>query len=57
MFNENDLINLKKNFIVIKENKNDKKTPIITKKLNSMFSSNKSFIPKALAPIKAGIAK
>ena len=57
MFNENDLINLKKNFIVIKENKNDKKTPIITKKLNSMFSLNKSFIPKALAPIKAGIAK
>ena len=54
---ENDLMNLKKNFIVINENKNDKKTPIITKKLNSIFSLNKSFIPRTLAPIKAGIAK
>ena len=54
---ENVLMYLRKNFIVINENKKDKKIPINTKKLNSMFSLNKSFIPNALAPIKAGIDK
>ena len=39
------------------ENRKDKKTPINTKKLNSIFSLNKSFIPNALAPNKAGMDK
>ena len=55
--NENVLINFKKNLIVISEKKKDNIIPIKTKKLNSIFSLNKSFIPNALAPIKAGIDK
>jgi len=55
--NENVLINFKKNLIVISEKKKDNIIPIKTKKLNSTFSLNKSFIPRALAPIKAGIDK
>ena len=55
MLNEKLFINLRKNFIVISENIKDKKTPTITKKLNSIFSLNKSFIPSALAPASAGI--
>ena len=53
--NENVLINFKKNLIVISEKKKDNIIPIKTKKLNSTFSLNKSFIPRPLAPIKAGI--
>ena len=53
--NENVLINFKKNLIVISEKKKDNVIPIKTKKLNSIFSLNKSFTPRALAPIKAGI--
>ena len=53
--NENVLINFKKNLIVISEKKKDNIIPIIIKKLNSIFSLNKSFIPSMLAPIKAGI--
>tara|TARA_B110001469_G_C9399381_1_gene205368 strand:- start:45 stop:254 length:210 start_codon:yes stop_codon:yes gene_type:complete len=53
--NENVLINFKKNLIVISEKKKDNIIPIKTKKLNSIFSLNKSFIPSMLAPIKAGI--
>ena len=53
--NENVLINFKKNLIVISEKKKDNITPSKTKKLNSTFSLNKSFIPRALAPIKAGM--
>ena len=53
--NENVLINFKKNLIVISEKKKDNIIPIKTKKLNSIFSLNKSFIPSALAPIKAGM--
>ncbi|SVE63208.1 uncharacterized protein METZ01_LOCUS516062 [marine metagenome] len=48
---------LRKNFIVISEKKKDKKTPIIAKILNSMFSLIKSFIPSTLAPSKAGMDK
>ena len=48
---------LRKNFIVISEKKNDKKTPIIAIILNSMFSLIKSFIPNTLAPSKAGMDK
>ena len=55
--NENVLINFKKNLIVISEKKKDNIIPIKTKKLNSTFSLNKSFIPIMLAPIKAGIDK
>ena len=55
--NENVLINFKKNLIVIKEKKKDNITPTKTKKLNSTLSLNKSFIPRILAPIKAGIDK
>ena len=55
--NENVLINFKKNLIVISEKKKDNIIPIKTKKLNSIFSLNKSFIPNALAPNKAGIDK
>ena len=54
---KNHLINLRKNFIVMNENRKDKKIPINTKKLNSIFSLNKSFIPNALAPNKAGMDK
>ena len=57
MLNEKLFINLRKNFIVINENKKDKKTPIKTNKLKSIFSLKISFIPKALAPIRAGIDK
>ena len=53
--NENVLINFKKNLIVISEKKKDNIIPIKTKKLNSTFSLNKSFIHSALAPIKAGM--
>ncbi len=53
--NENVLIKFKKNLIVISEKKKDNIIPIKTKKLNSIFSLNKSFIPRALAPIKAGM--
>ena len=53
--NENLLINFKKNLIVISEKKKDNIIPIKAKKLNSTFSLIKSFIPRALAPIKAGI--
>ena len=55
--NENVLINFKKNLIVISEKKKDNIIPIKTKKLNSIFSLNKSFIPIALAAINAGIDK
>ena len=53
--NENVLINFKKNLIVTSEKKKDNIIPIKTKKLNSIFSLNKSFILSALAPIKAGM--
>ena len=56
-FKEKFFTNLRKIFIVINENKKDKKTPIKTNKLKSMFSLNRSFIPKALAPNRAGIDK
>ena len=55
--NENVLINFKKNLIVIKEKKKDNITPTKIKKLNSTFSLNKSFIPRMLAPINAGMDK
>jgi hypothetical protein len=42
---------------VINENIKDKKTPIKTKKLKSIFSLKRSFIPKVLAPTRAGIDK
>ena len=45
------------NFIVIRENKKEKNTPNKTKKLKSILSSNKSLIPKKLAPIRAGIER
>lgn len=48
---------LRKNFIVMNENKKDKKTPIIAIILNSIFSLIKSFIPSTLAPSKAGMDK
>jgi len=57
MLNEKLFINLRKNFIVINENKKDKKTPIKTDKLKSIFSLKRSFIPKVLAPTRAGIDK
>ena len=53
--NENVLINFKKNLIVISEKKKDNTIPIKIKKLNSIFSLNKSFTLSTLAPIKAGI--
>jgi len=56
-FKEKFFTNLRKIFIVIKENKKDKKTPIKTNKLKSIFSLNRSFIPKVLAPNRAGIDK
>ena len=55
--NEDVLINFKKNLIVISEKKKDNTIPIKTKKLNSIFSLNKSFTPNTLAPIRAGIDK
>ena len=54
---ENFLINFKKYLIVVNEKINDKNIPTSTIKLNSIFSFNKSFIPIALAPAKAGIDK
>ena len=53
--NENVLIKFKKNLIVISEKKKDNIIPIKTKKLNSIFSLNKSFTPSTLDPIKAGM--
>ena len=57
MLNEKFFVNLRNNFIVINENKKDKKTPTKTNKLKSIFSLNRSFIPKVLAPTRAGIDK
>ncbi len=57
MLSENFSIYLIKNFIVKNENKKEKKTPNKTKKLKLIFCSNKSFIPRILAPSKAGIER
>ena len=57
ILSEKFLIYFMKNFIVNIENKKDKKTPIKTNKLKSTFCLNKSFIPRILAPNKAGIER
>ncbi len=57
IFKEKFFTNLRKIFIVNNENKKDKKIPTKTNKLKSIFSLKRSFIPKTLAPTKAGIDK
>ena len=57
ILSEKFLIYFMKNFIVNNENKKDIKIPNKIKKLKSILCLNKSFIPKMLAPNRAGIER